>query len=32
MWKLISPFDEKFKVTFVQVFTGIPAIKDIPEI
>ena len=36
--KLVSPlespttFDERFKVTFVPVFTGIPGITDIPEI
>ena len=30
--KLVSPFDERFKVTFVPVFTGIPGITDIPVI
>ena len=36
--KLVSPFespttfDERFKVTFVPVFTGIPGITDAPEI
>ena len=36
--KLVSPFespttfDERFKVTFVPVFTSIPGITDIPEI
>ena len=36
--KLVSPFespttfDQRFKVTFVPVFTGIPGITNIPEI